>query len=150
MHLNNGGREEDNLKVVVTSYSVQEDGTKIITAQSNQVVAGRKKLEMHVTANPGDLIQVVVEGTQTLSRGVYFYEPEGGREVSQSLVGVSQGKTAVRAEKDFVFVEDSGEMGLRIHKTESGTGLPLSDIRFPMFKIIRLSRKDRHKPASSC
>ena len=135
VHLNNGGREEDDLKVVVTSYSVQEDGTKIITAQSNQVVAGRKKMEMHVTANPGDLIQVVVEGTQTLSRGVYFYEPEGGREVSQSLVGVSQGKTAVRAEKDFVFVEDSGEMGLRIHKTESGTGLPLSDIRFQIYGV---------------
>ena len=135
VRLNNGGTEQDQLKVTITSSHTNADGSVSVTAQSNQVVAGRTKLEMTVKAKAGDTIRVVLEGTQHLARGVYFYEPEGGRDVSQSLVGVAEGETKVRAEESFVFQENVGEMGLRIFKTAQDSGSPLSDITFHIYKV---------------
>ena len=136
VYLNDGGSEQDDLKVVITSYHTEEDGSVTVTSQSNQVVAGREKLEMFVRAHPDDTIKVEVEGTQTVAKGVYFYEPEGGRDASQSLVGVAQGKTNVRAETSFTFTENAEEMGLRIYKTATGTGKPLSDIVFHIYSVV--------------
>lgn len=130
IYLNHGGQPDDDLKVIITSRS--DDS---VTEQIKQRVNGRTKLEMYVRANPGDTVTVEVEGTQTLARGVYFYEPEGGRDVSQSLVGVGEGKTRVHAEKSFVFDENVHDMGLRIYKTETETGSPLSDITFHVYKV---------------
>lgn len=129
--LNKSGSAGDNLRVKVTSCSA--DGNE--TAHSDQPVSGSNTLEISVNAKSGDTIKVVVEGTQTLPRGVYFYEPKGGRDASQSLVGVGEGVTKVRAEEEFVFVEDVGETGLRIYKTETGTGAPLSDIVFHIYSV---------------
>lgn len=134
--LNHGGSDQDNLRVTVTSYHTNADGSTSITAQNAQTVGGRTTLEMSVNAIPGDNIHVVVEGTQKLARGVYFYEPEGGRDVSQSLVGVGEGETQVRAEETFVFTENVSKQGLRIYKTENGTGLPLSDITFTIYNVV--------------
>lgn len=134
--LNNGGKEDDDLKVIITSYHTDEDGSVSITQQTAQRINGRTRLEMFINAYSGDTIKVEVEGTQTLSRGVYFYEPEGGRDASQSLVGVAEGKTNIHAEKSFLFEENVGEMGLRIYKTESGTGSPLSDIMFHVYSVV--------------
>ncbi|MBQ2326502.1 MAG: Cys-Gln thioester bond-forming surface protein, partial [Clostridia bacterium] len=137
-----GNDADDNLKVLITSTA--PDGT--VTGRSNQVVAGRDTLNMTVKSKPGDTIKVVVEGTQTVARGVYFYEPEpvygsedydddeAERKTSQSLVGVSEGATKVRAEEDFVFEQDI-EKGLRIYKTAEGTGLPISDITFNVYEV---------------
>lgn len=135
VRLNNAGTEDDQLKVTITSSHTNADGSVSVTAQSNQVVAGRDKLEMTVKAKSGDTITVVVEGTQKLARGVYFYEPEGGRDASQCLVGVAEGETKVKAEESFVFVENVSEMGLRIFKTVKDTGAPLSDITFHVYKV---------------
>lgn len=134
--LNKSGSAGDNLRVKVTSCSA--DGNE--TAHSDQPVSGSATLEISVNAKSGDTIKVVVEGTQTLPRGVYFYEPKpqddkDERTTSQSLVGVGEGITKVRAEEEFVFVEDVGETGLRIYKTEAGTGAPLSDIVFNIYKV---------------
>ena len=131
IYLNNGGQPDDDLKVIITSRSADDS----VTEQIKQRINGRTKLEMYVRANPGDTITVEVEGTQTLARGVYFYEPEGGRDVSQSLVGVGEGKTRVHAEKSFTFEETVHDMGLRIYKTETETGSPLSDITFHVYKV---------------
>lgn len=131
IYLNHGGQPEDDLKVIITSQSA--DGS--VTEQIKQRINGRTKLEMYVRANPGDTVTVEVEGTQTLARGVYFYEPEGGRDVSQSLVGVGEGQTRVHAEKSFTFEETVHDMGLRIYKTETETGSPLSDIVFHVYKV---------------
>lgn len=90
---------------------------------------------MYVNAKYGDTIDVVVEGTQYLSRGVYFYEPEGGRDASQSLVGTEEGETNIRTEKSFSFNTDVTK-GLRIYKTDNSTGLPLSDITFTLYKAV--------------
>lgn len=125
-----GNDADDNLKVLITSTA--PDGT--VTGRSNQMVAGRDTINMTVKSKPGDTIKVVVEGTQTVAKGVYFYEPEGGRSSSQSFVGVSEGATKVRAEEDFVFEQDI-ENGLRIYKTAEGTGLPISDIAFNVYKV---------------
>ena len=129
--LNKSGSAGDDLRVKVTSCSA--DGNQ--TSHSDQPVSGSDTLEISVNAKSGDTIKVVVEGTQTLPRGVYFYEPKGGRDASQSLVGVGEGVTKVSAEEEFVFVEDVGETGLRIYKTETGTGAPLSDIVFHIYSV---------------
>ena len=113
------------------------DDLKVIAGDSNQtVVAGQDEVQMTVRAKDGDVITVVIEGTQNLGKGVYFYEPEGGRDVSQSLVGVAEGITRVRAEKEFVFNEEPGMKGLRIYKTVTGTGTPLSEIDFSVYKVV--------------
>ncbi len=131
IYLNHGGQPDDDLKVIITSY----DDTGEITEQIKQNVNGRTTLDMFIKANPGDTIKVEVEGTQTLARGVYFYEPEGGRDSSQSLVGVGEGTTRVHTEKSFRFEENVAEMGLRIYKTETETGSPLSDITFRVYRV---------------
>ena len=136
IHLENGGVKGDNLKVSVTSSHTNDDGTVTMTSQNSQVVDGRTKIDISVKAKSGDTITVVVEGTQTVSLGVYFYEPEGGRNVSQCLVGIGQGKTNVKAEETFVFAENMGQKGLRIYKTENGTGLPLSEITFDIYSVV--------------
>lgn len=135
VYLNNGGTASDNIKMTVTSYHTNEDGSTSITAQSNQTVEGRDKIEMSIKVKAKDTIKVVVEGTQTIAKGVYFYEPEGGRDVSQCLVGVAEGKTNVKAEEEFVFAENVDSQGLRIYKTAQGTGLPLSDIVFTIYNV---------------
>lgn len=126
---------EDDLKVSVVSYQTLEDGTKRVTDRQVQQLSGNEKLFVSVKAQTGDDIQVVVEGTQNLARGVYFYEPKGGRSVSQSLVGVSQGRTHVYAEENFLFTEEVGASGLRIYKSEAGSGLPISDITFSVYTV---------------
>lgn len=132
IQLNQSGDSDDELKVEIKSYD--EEGN--VTGHSNQPVnAGVSELQMTVKANIGDTVQVVLSGTQYVERGVYFYEPEGGRDTSQSLVGVSEGNTPVRAEKSFVFTENAGEMGLRIYKTVGGTGKPISDITFSVYRV---------------
>jgi len=131
IYLNHGGQPDDDLKVIITSY----DDAGEITEQIKQNVNGRTTLDMFIKANPGDTIKVEVEGTQTLARGVYFYEPEGGRDSSQSLVGVGEGTTRVHTEKSFRFEENVAEMGLRIYKTETETGSPLSDITFHVYRV---------------
>ncbi|MBO5973371.1 MAG: LPXTG cell wall anchor domain-containing protein, partial [Clostridia bacterium] len=93
-----------------------------------------KTYELGVTARFGDTITVSVEGTQRVGRSVYFYEPEGGRDTSQCLVGVGGGPTRVRAEETFVFNTDI-EQGIRIYKTDSDTGLPISEITFDVYRV---------------
>lgn len=136
IYLNDGGNENDQLKISATSYQVNGDGTIRTTGRVAQNLGGRSRVELTVKAKVGDTIKVVVEGTQKLGKGVYFYEPEGGRDVSQCLVGVAEGETNVRAEREFVFVENVWEKGLRIYKTEGGTSLPLSDITFSIYKVV--------------
>jgi|GEM_PF-1729133 len=136
IRLNNAGSEQDDLKVTVTSYHTNDDGSTSITGWNCQDVGDRSVVEMYVTAQSGDTIEVVVDGTQVLGRGVYFYEPEGGRDASQCLVGVGSGETNVYAAEQFMFVQDITSTGLRIYKTAAGTGSPLSDITFDVYHVV--------------
>lgn len=133
-YLNNGGSEKDDMKITAVSYSENEDGTKNVTDRASYRTNGSTKYEFNLKAKYGDTIKVYVEGTQYISKGVYFYEPEGGRDVSQSLVGVSKGETAVYAEKEFEFKSDINR-GLRIYKTATDTKLPIEGITFDVYEI---------------
>lgn len=133
VRLNQTAGEKDYLKITVTSYHTNEDGSVTVTNRTTRLAENTDTVPMAVQANAGDSIRVTVEGTQYLAKGVYFYEPEGGRKASQSLVGVSEGQTSVYAEEVFTFEEDITEMGLRIYKTTADTGSPLSDITFHIY-----------------
>lgn len=131
VYLNEGGSENDYVTISVTST----DAAGQTTGSSVLRMDGRSGYAMTVQARIGDTINVVVDGTQYLPRGVYFYEPEGGRDASQALVGVADGSTKVHAEESFVFQTDVG-MGLRIYKTEQDTGLPISEIVFDVYSVV--------------
>lgn len=127
----NGGSEKDDLRITITSTS--SDGT--VTGSTSQKVSGQSSYAMSVKAQYGDTIRVVVEGTQYVEKGVYLFEPEGGRDASQTLVSVGEGYTEVHAEESFEFHTDV-EMGLRIYKTATTTDLPISDITFDVYHVV--------------
>lgn len=133
VRLNQAGGEKDYLKITVTSFRTNDDGTVTVTNRTSRLAENTDTVPMAVKAHAGDSIRVTVEGTQYLAKGVYFYEPEGGRNASQSLVGISEGQTSVYAEELFTFEEDITEMGLRIYKTTADTGSPLSGITFHVY-----------------
>lgn len=133
VRLNQAGGEKDYLKITVTSFHTNDDGTVTVTNRTSRLAENTDTVPMAVKAHAGDSIRVTVEGTQYLAKGVYFYEPEGGRKASQSLVGISEGQTSVYAEELFTFEEDITEMGLRIYKTTADTGSPLSGITFHVY-----------------
>lgn len=105
--LNGGGNEKDDLKIHATSYSENEDGSIAIT-EKTECKAERSNGVYAITthAKDGDIIEITVDGNQMLSKGAYFYDPEGGRDVSQSLVGISEGMTAVSATKNTLFIAE--------------------------------------------
>ncbi|MCR4723249.1 MAG: Cys-Gln thioester bond-forming surface protein [Eubacteriales bacterium] len=126
--LNHGAAAGDTLTMTVQTLSDTTTDTKTIDVTGETVYATTIK------AKYGDTIKVTVEGTQYLEKGVYFYEPEGGYDASQSLVGVSKGETRVKTEKSFVFNKKI-EAGLHIYKTEEETGRPLKDIVFSVYNV---------------
>ncbi len=104
--LNGGGDERDNLKITATSYSKSEDGVVSITdVETKKATLDDDCYSIDISVKNDDMIKIEVDGEQYLAKGVYFYDPEGGRNTSQSLVGVSEGYTKVRAEKELIFTE---------------------------------------------
>lgn len=59
---------------------------------------GTSEYEFTLETKVGQTVKAVVSGTQIVPEGAYFYEPEGGRDASQCLVGIASGETDVRAE----------------------------------------------------
>jgi pilin isopeptide linkage protein/TQXA domain-containing protein/LPXTG-motif cell wall-anchored protein len=87
---NSGSSEADNISIDLYVDDV--------LASSTPVELGKDSYDLTVEAKANQKITAVVNGSQFLPQGVYFYEPEGGRDVSQSLVGVAGGFTAVYAD----------------------------------------------------
>ncbi len=109
--LNGGGNEKDDLRIHATSYTEKQDGSIEITEKTEckaKLNDGVYTITTH--AKDSDMIEITVDGNQMLPKGVYFYTPEGGRDVSQSLVGVSEGKTAVRASKKTLFLAELADI----------------------------------------
>lgn len=129
--LNSGCSPEDALTVTVTTA----DSGGNVTETVSHEVGSAQTYTANIKARAGDTVTVTVEGTQQLEKGVYFYEPEGGKEESQCLVGVTEGQTQVLLQKSFVF-DQPIEKGLEIHKTDAQTRLPLSDIIFHVYKVV--------------
>ena len=102
--LNGGGDERDNLNITATAYSENEDGTLDITAQATQKAKCENNCYcIDISVKDGNKLKIEIDGEQYIAKGAYFYSPEGGRNVSQSLVSVSEGNTAVRAESEIIF-----------------------------------------------
>ncbi len=91
---NSGSGYEDDIAITVTTGDAE-----IVVP----VIYGIEEYTLEVNAKREDEIKAVVSGTQVLPKGVYFYEPEGGRDVSQCLVGVAMGKTSVYSEDSVCF-----------------------------------------------
>ena len=83
--------------VVIKAYINGEE-------KNSLTIDEKTEYNLDLVASKGDNIKVVVSGTQNLEKGVYFYAPEGDRKVSQSLVGISEGMTAVKADKKVLFL----------------------------------------------
>ena len=88
-----------------------------------------------VEAQAGDTIKAVVSGTQILEKGVYFYEPEGGRDASQCLVGVAEGETEVHAEDEVIVVVDPATGVVTLQKVNKFGGT-LSGVSFDLYAEI--------------
>ena len=102
--LNGGGDYRDNLNISATAYSENADGTLNVTSSAEKKAERENdSYAIDISAKAGDRISIEVDGRQYLAKGVYFYDPEGGRDISQSLVGVSEGYTNVRAEREVTF-----------------------------------------------
>ena len=99
--------ENDDVDIIVSSYSENENGEVTTTsAHSIDAVTGQLTYKTVVNTKDGDTIKVEVKGVQDLPKGVYFYEANGGRDASQTLVGVAEGPTAVRTVNEFTFTPD--------------------------------------------
>lgn len=88
--LNNGGSSvNDDIQIQLTV------GGEVV--KTEKTVLGKNVYDLTIPVKAGQTVDAVVSGTQILPQGVYFYEPDGGRDVSQCLVGVAAGATAVYA-----------------------------------------------------
>lgn len=105
--------------------------------QSIDVVKGQELYEFQVEAKIGDVIKTVVSGKQILPQGVYFYEPEGGRNVSQCVVNVATGETDVYTEAAFTLSKLNAHpktASLHLQKT-NWSGRPLGGTSFSLFAV---------------
>lgn len=122
---NSGSGENDNINL-----DIYVDGELV---ETNPISLGTEEYTFKVEAKMGQTIKAIVSGTQNVPKGVYFYEPEGGRSISQSLVGVGEGITNVYAEASVVMQERI----LQFHKkTEvNDVQYPLKGIEFEVYYV---------------
>ncbi|MBQ9941534.1 MAG: Cys-Gln thioester bond-forming surface protein [Christensenellaceae bacterium] len=130
--LNNGGlSDKDNVTLKVTS--VDEQGN--VTAQIQRKVEGStSQYDLQIEAKAGQTIKVLVEGTQIMPDDAYLYMPEGGKDVSQVLVGIASGKTTVKAEaevKPDLPETQPNTADILLQKTDE-EGAPLTGAKFDL------------------
>ena len=122
---NSGSSENDNLHLTVFRNGE--------VSVEKPIELGVEVYDLCIEAKNGDVIEVVVSGEQILPKGVYFYEPEGGRDVSQCLVGVAKGMTNVYEEELFVFeIEDTIDVDFILQKTDE-QGRTLTGSKFELY-----------------
>ncbi|MBE6561446.1 MAG: Cna B-type domain-containing protein [Ruminococcaceae bacterium] len=102
--------------------------------QSKPIEYGNAVYDFVVRAAAGQTIRAAASGKQILPTGVYFYDPLGGRDVSQSLVGVSGGPTDVYAEAEVTLNVDPVPVKADIHLAKVGIGgAPLAGAGFELY-----------------
>ena len=72
-----------------------------------------------------------LDGTQELKEDVYFYEPKGGRTVSQCFVGIASGETPIHREWEMGV--SLTEKTLNLFKHENNSEDPVSGAKFQLF-----------------
>ena len=123
--LNGTGAEGDDLAI-----SVFVDDELVDTFP---VEAGVQVYDAYAEAAAGQTVKAVVSGVQTLDRCVYFYAPQGGRDISQSLVGVAGGQNDVYAEGSVTLTQPAGATGsLKLQKVDQD-GASLSGAEFDLY-----------------
>ena len=122
-----------------SSGSSQADDLTVTVLRNGDVIEERpvelgvEVYDLGIVARNGDVIEVIVSGEQILPKGVYFYEPEGGRDVSQCLVGVAEGATNVYDEESFVLeIENPINVDLLLQKTDE-QGKTLTGAKFELY-----------------
>ena len=124
--LNNGGTSgEDNIVITVSTES------QVIT---QEVKLGKAEYDMVIEVKAGETIHVLVEGNQTLPKGAYLYMPSS-REVSQVLVGVAEGLTAIQATDSVTLDIPETEpvtANLKLQKTDE-KGVALTGAAFDLY-----------------
>ena len=122
---NSGSSEADNLHITILKNGE--------VSVEKPVELGVEVYDFGIEAKNGDMIEVIVSGEQILPKGVYFYEPEGGREISQCLVGVADGVTNVYEKESFVFeIENTVDVDLILQKTDE-QGQALTGAKFELY-----------------
>ena len=123
------GALKEKMKEFLTKY----DGLSSEEIAKMQLELGKEVYDFNIEAKNGDTIEVIVSGEQILPKGVYFYEPEGGRDVSQCLVGIAEGLTNVHVKETFVFeIGTPIEVDLLLQKTDE-QGRTLTGAKFELY-----------------
>ncbi len=101
----------DTIDITYNADTLNADGTEIqldygINPTVTVISEGKdaEGLSHVVIQNPGVPITITVSGIQSLGEDVYCYYPEGGRQRSQSMAGVTDASSEITATKD-IFVE---------------------------------------------
>lgn len=124
---NSGSSEADNLNITIFRNGE--------VSVERAIELGVKVYDFCIEAKNGDMIEVIVSGEQILPKGAYFYEPEGGRDVSQCLVGVAEGVTNVYEQESFVLeIEKTSNVNLLLQKTDE-QGRILTGAKFELYVI---------------
>ena len=126
VELNNSGSSEDD-EIYLT---VSVDGTVV---KSEKLTLGQEVYNFLVEAENGQNIEAVVSGKQFLPVGAYFYKPQGGREVSQSLVGVAGGETDVYAAASVTLEAETPAAGSLVLRKVDEKGNSLSGASFALY-----------------
>lgn len=133
VNLNGNVEADDDIEIKVKSGHDDGEGNFVTTDSFTVNADTKRRYPMTVTAKEGDTVTVETKGIQNVAKGVYLYEPEGGKDASQTLVGVTDGPVRIGAKQTFTF-SDSIEKGLRIYKTSNEDGTPISDITFDVYR----------------
>ena len=123
---NSGSSDEDNIDLI--AYVGDREVGRM------EVEYGTETYDLVIELEEDAEVEVVVSGTQVLPEGVYFYEPEGGRDISQSLVGVAKGETDVYAADSIEVDLDVPEVtaDLMLQKVDED-GVALSGAEFALY-----------------
>ena len=113
----------DNAALTYTVSSGDVSSTEALTS------TGEKSVTL-TNVSPETSITVEINGTQQVN-DVFFFEAEGGRTESQTLVGIDGCSLPVHAEVTVV----PEERVLNIYKTDKYTGNPLGSIKFDVYYV---------------
>ncbi len=132
--------------IVTTTVSAEiDDGDSLsLTAVSGNAVSGSKAvlngtntytLTIPGLSNDQGSVTVNIDGEQDAS-DVFLYDPKGGREASQTMIGYDSSALPVHAEVSF----DRNDRIVNIHKTTGGENKnPLANIQFDIYYVGALA-----------
>ncbi len=129
--LNTAVGNQDNIQITAT------DGQRHTASVSPTDMVGKSVFTLNLSNVAKDAtITINVSGTQHLARGVYFYEPQGGRDTAQCFVGIAEGDTPVSASAQFNVADLTKAVELVKYAkiNDENTTVPLAGAKFELWK----------------